>query len=310
MLVSGTGAGTTFSFDHEDFFHFYLGEALGRVLERGEAGELRRFLQAGAIRPETAEAAIHFLTRLGRSPRQPLGVLQVVARGDSPASYTRENVGLLSLRALASQQDGRVELRDLSFAPDALRGQHLEEVAFIDCYFQMSSLEETRLVNCSFANCRLDNIELHASTYISACALLQCDVGVLRLYEADEEIYDPSAIQKVLRETGFRFGDEPKIIDAPVVDDASRIAQRALRVFGRANQVNDDVFRMKLGVNASFFFDRILPALLDAGILDEVKYRGSKSGRRFRLTRKSDEIQSAFRLSRGDFEVFLRQLRH
>jgi hypothetical protein len=309
MLATVAGASTTFGFDHEDFFHFYLGEALGRVLERGEPGELRRFLQAGGLRPETAEAAMHYLTRLNRSPRASLEILQTVARADSPASYTRENVGLLSLRALASQQDGRVELQELSFAADALKGQHLEDVEFVECYFQMSSLEETRLANCNFVNCRLDGLELYQSTHVAGCTLRTCEIGVVSLHEADEEIYDPALIRKVLKEAGFSFGEGLKRVDAPVIDEASRLAQRALRVFLRANQVNDDVFRLKLGVSASVFFDSILPALLDAGVLQEVKYRGSKSGRRFRLTKQSDEIQAAFKTSRGSFERFVSGLR-
>jgi hypothetical protein len=79
-----------------------------------------------------------------------------------------------------------------------------------------------------------------------------------------------------------------------------------MRIFLRANQVNEDVMRMKLGVRASQFFDHVLPELMRTGVLEQVPYLGGGVQRRFRLRVQMQKLETSLTQCGGNFREFLR----
>ncbi len=308
LLTTVSGAGTTYAFDHEDFRKFYLGEALGRALARRDQGELRQFLQPGSLGLETAEAAAHFICRDGANARGIVDAVQGLGAADSPSSFTKENAGLLALRLidLAGLKD--VVLESLAFPPDAIKGLHLTAVTFRKCYFQPSLLDGTVLDTCGFDGCRLERLEIFGSTRVEASSLRATEVGSVILHEQDEHIFDPSAVVESLVKAGFSFPEAEQITLPIVLDEECRMVEKALRVFLRANQVNEAVFRQKFVGRANQFIDVVLPQLLRNGILEEIPYRGAGIQRRYRLSAPMQRLQDALKKSGGSFERFLGQM--
>jgi hypothetical protein len=303
--VNISGGRAAYSFDHEDFRKFYLGESLGRTLEHLDRTEVHQFLQPGSLGAETAEAAAHFLLR--RQARIPAVVelLQTIASADAPASFTKENAGLVTLRLLEMAELRDVTVTELAFPPDALRARHLVKINFVRCYFQPSSLESTIMVGCAFQRCRIDRLELFGSTQVRKCTISDTEVGSLVLHEQDEHAFEPSAISDILARSGFSFPEPEQLPLRIKVDEDSRLFERALRVFLRANQVNEVVFQQRLAGKSRYFIDTLLPLLLRHNIFEEVSYRGSGSQRRFRLSVPMQKLQDCLRRSNGSFQQFL-----
>ena len=71
------------------------------------------------------------------------------------------------------------------------------------------------------------------------------------------------------------------------------------------HQINDSVFRLRLGSRADYFFRKILPELLRNGILEEVGYVGQGRKRRFKLGTSFTRIEDALQNSRSTYENFI-----
>ena len=109
-----------------------------------------------------------------------------------------------------------------------------------------------------------------------------------------------------MQQRGFTFRDDHQVVlplESREPDVELWLVERVMRIFLRANQVNEDVIRMKLGVRARQFFDDVLPALVRVGILDQVPYRGGDVQRRFRLRVPMHKLQDALAQCGGDFKT-------
>ena len=305
LLVSTGTAANALAFDHEDFKAFYLGEAVGRALDRRLQGELRSMLKAGLLSRSASDEAISHIRRLGGDVAASLSALQTVARSETSASLVRENCGSL---AIGLVEDGSpIELTNMSFPEDALRARSLVDLTVCDSYFQASSLAGAHLNDCVFQNCRFERLELYADTHIIA-VLQECEVGMLVRVDRDEQIFDPVQIYAALAQAGFdvRGRDQESLsLGQAESDEELWLVERVMRIFLRANQVNEDVIRKKLGVKASRFFDDVLPDLLKAGILEVIPYLGRGSQRRFRLRVQMQKLHDALAQCGGDFDRFV-----
>ena len=127
------------------------------------------------------------------------------------------------------------------------------------------------------------------------------------------ELYEPIQIRRQLRKIGFEIEDvEQQVGTAGLAREVSvdmKLVQRALRIFSRATGVNERTMQMRLGVNFNRFRKEILPSLLDAGILEELRYEGRGSQRRFGIAAPMRRIEDAIEKSRGELRTFLAAFR-
>jgi len=305
LLVSGGSAGAL-AFDHEDFRAFYLGEAVGKAMDRRSLSDLRSLLQGGLLpRPAVDEAVLH-VRRLAGSIPNSLAVLQDLATADTAASLVRENCGALSIGM--AEEVAELELRDMNFPEDALRGRMLSGLVVRDSYFQGSSLASARFADCRFVNCRFERLELYADTQVSSSVLEDCEVATVVRIERDEQIFDPSRISSSLSAVGFEVNerDQDRLpLSQTEPDEELWLVERVMRTFLRANQVNEDVIRVKLGVKGGAFFDDVLPRLLKVGMIEVIPYLGHGSQRRFRMRVRMQTLHDALSECGGSFEEFL-----
>lgn len=283
-LVSGTR--DMLGFDHDDFRRFFLGRALGRLLVGESDEELASWLNVAAVPVGTVDAACRYAAQQDMAPRKIIERIVGIGQQAPPTSYTRENSGSIALALAARGGDGDVLLEGLVFPPGALVGMRLEGTHVSDCEFQPTGLKNARIIDCAFRRCRFHRLEGGAAT-VRRSTLEDCEVDQW-VEEADVSIYDPARVRRALMEEGFRVEQSgppvlPQSAEASVVDAEAEMAERALRMFMRATHINDVVFRHKLGQRANDFFESVLPRLVAGGILEEVPYRGSGKGSRYKL---------------------------
>lgn len=317
LLVAASGPGSMLSFDHEDFRIFYLGEALGASLARGDTQDSRAMLRVGSLPRPAIEAAILHLKRKSVDARAAIGTLSEISETELSSSWVRENSGGLALALVSDEGLKGVSLRAMNFPEGALRSVSLDSVVVEDSYFHPTSLEGSTLRSCRFIRCRFERLEMYEGLEVGAI-LEDCEVGCLALVERSEggvagqdyeqQEYDPRRIASMLSSLGIVVGSGAQA-EIPIglgeVDDELRVIERALRVFLRSSQVNESVLRTKLGVKASLFLTEVLPSLERVGLFVAVPFLGAGNQRRFRLGRPMNEIQTALSRCNGSFEEFL-----
>lgn len=309
LLVGAVGRARSVRFDHDDFRNFYLGEALAELLGRpGQESESVRVLGLGPLSRVASDAAANALGRRGVDVRTAIERLREVVREAPPISYGQENAGAIVCRLLEMHDEAvKTRLAGFSFPSDALRGRGLGASVFEKCRFQGTSLAEAVLSNCEFIGCRFDRLEMTPEFDADGAILRDCRIACLVSKTEPDGVFAPERIDGQLERAGFRIErTEPaESHDPSSIDPDAELAERALRSFLRGTQINENVLRQRLGSNASEFFDRILPKLIEGGVLRSVEYHGKGQQRRFGLAVPMSGIASAVPTTAASFDEFL-----
>lgn len=306
LLTHSVGQRVGLAFDHEDFRNFFTGVALGRLCISASKEDLRSFLRVTSIPETTAEEAYLIYERSGKKPGDLVAALLDLAAGELTTSFVLENVGRLLIRALDGLScDERVLIEGIMFGPSAFVGRCLHNILFVGCYFGPTSVEQTRFRNISFERCRFERIELGDHGRLDA-KMSECEVSCV-VTQDDATLFDPAEIAKVLDTYGFRRADGvaggSSQLNEP--DEQLVLTERAMRIFMRSTQVNEETFRLRLGNFAAIFIDSVAPELVRVGVLEKVPYRGAGRQERFRVGVAMSEVQRALSRSSGSFEKFL-----
>lgn len=313
-----------YGFAHEDFRHFYFGEALAGVLVAAdEEWALSQALLAGPLPRVAADAVVNALRRRGADPAAVAERLrQLVTHpliSDLPA-----NAGEIVVRLLEVWGDAEpARFFRFGFPAEALRGRRLGSAVFEECVFQGTSLDGADLSACRFERCTFIRLELPPAFAAGGAVLDGCRVlGLVRDGDPDEiyagiydGIYDEQEIETALAAAGFTIErSEPSVPpdrsppDRRPTDPAVRLAERALRCFFRATQIEEEVFEHRLGKQQGRFFDSVLPRMLDRGVLRPVECRGDGQQRRFALAVPMRRIAPGLTTSGASLEEFLEAL--
>lgn len=292
-LVSGTR--DMLAFDHDDFRWFFLGRALGRLLSGDGDEELATWLNVAALSANTIDAACRYARQLCMDTGAIIERVVGIGRQARPASYTRENCGGIALALAALRVDGKSVVKGLVFPPGVLVGRRLKDVHVENCEFQPTGLTDADIIDCEFRRCRFHRLEGGAGT-VKRSTLEDRDVDQW-VGDSDGGFYDPARVRQALEREGFRVrrggsSAPSEVGSATVVDEEAEMAERALRMFMRATHINDAVFRHKLGRRRNDFFETVLPGLVNGGILEQVPYRGSGKGARYKLNVPMQRIAS------------------
>ena len=313
LLVKAEGLGQL-KFDHEEFQEFFLGISFYNALKNNKTQEFKNLLRKGLIFGQTIEVLATYCRReKDISIKRLAEVFTLIQINENSTSYIKENCGNIILRALSTKDCSGIILENYSFPVDSLKGIAIKNLVIRNSYFQTSALFGTEINHCRFENCTFDNLEIDSyNTVITGGIINDCNIMAVQNSSKEIDYYDPFNIEKELIHIGFEFKrygslleELPKQTD---IDDDLALVQKALRRFIRGNQINDDVFRIKLGKDAEYFIDDILPLLINNKILAEVEYQGSGKKRRFKLIAPFEKINTAFKMSDGSFETFIRKM--
>lgn len=314
LLASETSKGLAVTFDHEDFQNFYLGEALGRLLEKTVRSDLQTFISVNLLASATLEQSVQYLKRSNADLNAVVATLMAISASETGFSFSKENSSALAIRVAECAPDSG-ELRRLQamfFPVDALSGKHLRQMVFDRCHFQPTSTSKSTLAGLEFNDCEFERIEIDkGERAFEDCLFLNCRIDSLVLNNSDEYSFDPVQIAEWLEGAGARLGGSVAVSDSRTTekDERLKVLERFLRVFLRSTQVDEEVIRLRLGnMAAPRFFDDVLPVLLVNGVLEEVPWKGRGNQRRYKLMRQMSDISDALEGAQGSFDKFMSAL--
>ena len=313
LISRVSGKEDAYTFDHEDFRRFYLGEALGETLVSGSLRELEKFIEKASLPPPTCDAAIHVINREQCDLHAVFRNLQRLVDSAAPTSYVIENSGSIGVRLLESLSFGTgTDARGFTFPNDALKGRRLDRIRFRECNFQNTSLEGTELTECEFAGCTMYRLDLPEIFNPGGSQLKDTEVLVIKKFEESASIYDPAEIAAALASAGFEVratvkenysAGQQSVLEP---DEDTLLAERGLRAFMRSTQINENVFRQKFGKEANHFMRNVLPKMIDIGVLQEVSYKGGGPvQRRFGIQVPMSNIETAIPVRVATLDDFL-----
>jgi len=308
LLVQAEG--NQFAFDHQEFYYFFLGEALGAMFVASDKPGIRHAFRHAMLPALSVDVAVRYAIRNGVSAEAVVEIVNEICAGEPRTSFVSENLGGIVSRLLDYAKSGHVIVRHASFPPQSLIGRRYRDVEFEDCYFQNTSLAGTALARCRFNRCEFEGLALASDTVLDDVVLHDSNCRSVTPRNSETAVFDPRQVMLILEQAGFRVTSTERrpIEQAFTIDNEIVLIQRMLRAFMRSTGVNESIFQKRLGAQASFFFRELLPILLDARIVEEEPYRGSGHQRRFRLGVPLEVIKRAMEACNGRFDRFMREL--
>ncbi len=309
LIISTGPTRKEFAFDHDDFREFFLGEQLAAHLESQSEPDLRKLFRIDLLPALALDSAIR---RIGGGCEDSGPVIDLVLRvglSESSSSFVRENAGALLAPLLGCPHAAHLLVEGMVFPPEALKGHTVSNVEFAHCYFRPTSLAGTALNSCRFHDCEFEHLSIVSdSQEIKDTTLSGTRIHSLTVEHDGEasDYYNPDEITVVLGRAGFGFEAEQLTIEheLPVeVEPDLRVTEKALQTFHRSTVVPEGTFRLRLSIHANHFVDSLLPRLLRAGIVVEVKAPGT---RKFKLGVPLTSIANALEHCRGSLDEFLR----
>src|SRR5439155_18076804 len=160
-------------------------------------------------------------------------------------------------------------------------GSQLQGARFDRCTFTVVDLSGATWTDCVLAQCRVDGITLDHRTVLKGTHFdtASAVVGVLRSSETGDprmRNYVPDECREILRQHGAIIEAseiEPSLRKlAPVPKEKRQALDSFLRIFARNSGATEGVMKTKLGAKYSQFHSKILPLLLEHGVIRSTEY--------------------------------------
>lgn len=314
LIVRPDPNNPSYKFDHEEFQEFFLGIAVGTKIIENKLLEVKSLLKKAQMPSQSSESVVSKLRAASTFDLRKLKLaFDEIVKGEGQTSFVKENIGHLFIRLINNIDGKSIEVTNYEFPANAFLTIKLTNIKFVECHFQNSSLHSSKITSCTFEQCYFDRIELNSSTLFDHVRLIDCKIASLYDSTKDKGYYDTFTIARFLSNKGVIFqqtGDSGEIesnANLPEDEDLD-VTEKALRKFIRLNgSISDNIFRIRLGSKADYFFKRILPDLLKHNILMEIEHSGKGQKRHFKLGTSFSKIDSALNNSRGDYKKFLNQ---
>lgn len=310
LIIRTDQTNPSYKFDHEEFREFLLGVAISKKITEEKLLEVRNTMRKSPFPIQTSESIVSSLKSLITGVEKIKSFLDEVIKGEVQTSFVKENAGNIILRLLNNSDIEHLKIDNYEFPVNSFIAK-LQNIVFHSSHFQITSLQNSEIKNCSFTNCNFDRIEVNNSTIFNNTVFRNCDISSLYDINKDKGFYDGDSIRLFLVSRGVTIEDKnllpgETITEELVEDENLELTEKALRRFIRSNNpINDNIFRIRLGNRADFFFKKIVPDLLKRKILLELDYVGQGQKRRFRLGVSFSQIDLALSASKGSYEIFL-----
>ena len=304
-LIVAVPRANAFRFEHDEFYHYFLGEAVGHMVGIGDVPELRRTLRLARL-PDLASDVASRSVLSGELQTSSIETLNRACEYEPHASFVKDNSGSLAVRLIdAPHPADCVVVKRMSFPVNALRNRRMCNAAVHDSYFHHTML--SNIQECRFERCQFEQIDLSEAAGVDQSELLDCEVFSVVRSQEGHAIFAPRVIDKILREAGFeipnsRAGDDGQE-DEPELSLV--LTERLCRVFFRSTGVNENTLKQRMGHDSGVFFNDVLPALLSRSVVKEVDYRGSGQQHRYRLGVSLRDVQQSIERAGGSFGKFM-----
>ena len=313
-LMTAAERGTSFGFDHEAFYHYFLGESVARLVGRSDIPELRRVFRIARFPTSTVDVAKRRLIRDGYALPDIVATFNSACRPEPYASFVKDNAGSLLVRLLGSVHHDGIVAKRMSFPANSLSDIRVSGACFHDCYFQRTELAGSIIDDCVFERCQFEQLDLSEVKQIERSRLLECEVFAVVRSKEGSAIFDPMVIVRALRQAGFDVSMPPSDVAdeaAEMVEPEVRLVltERMCRAFFRSTGVNENTFRQRMGKDWTVFSRQVLPALQTCSVIVKADYKGSGSQQRYRLGVSLLAVQQSIERANGSFDTFVESFR-
>ncbi|MBI2423968.1 MAG: hypothetical protein HYV27_14140 [Candidatus Hydrogenedentes bacterium] len=308
LIVTESGYKKTYRFDHEEFYHFFLGHSLGDVLVKRDQSGVLRIIRLDVLPPVACQITISIALQSCNDVREIADFIRALSDLEGPSSYVKENATLLLLELADGRTDIRPDFSNYFFNAELLRERRLQNCTFVNCIFLELDLESSRLSDCVFRRCVIERLLLSREILNGLVFDVDCVVrAVVCASTSDEPVFAPILIREHVKQAGIDWhgGLTAEINQSNEADPDIGLFTRLLRGFLRTTQMNENVILQRLGVHAPAIIATMIPKLQDAGIVEEVQWQGHGVQHRYRLSASMEDIQSALEECQGSFERFL-----
>jgi hypothetical protein len=311
LIVRPEPNNPSYKFDHEEFYEFFLGIAIANNILQNKNYETKSLLKKSSLPFQTDESIVARIKAKTNQFRDAISFLDSITRGENQFSYVKENAGNIVVRILSYENISEISIRDYELPINSLLSIVIENVTFRNCHFQNTSLHSSKITNCTFNKCQFDRIEIHETSYFDSVKMIDCEISTVFDISKDKGFYEKHLIDQYLKNKGIEIQNSIPENEAnqtvQILDDEDlELTEKALRRFIRANTpVNDNIFKMRLGNKADYFFKKILPDLLQHKILIELDHVGQGQKRRFKLGVTFGKIEIALNNCKGSYQKFL-----
>jgi hypothetical protein len=282
-------AQATFAFEHEVYFEYFLGRAIGRLLQESRLEELVRFMDRGVI-PEAVAAA--GVARLG--PGHTLDSALLRCPAGINFENRRRNLGSL---VLASAREAgslsNVTIRGLSFVDVAAGGGTMRRAIFEACQFVDVDLRGATFEECDAADSEFDGITLDATSQMGITGL-RPGINVKRVHHVPSgDVYAPGAIGSLLKQLGASLPavstSEPEYSEH--AHDLIRLLERIARAYQRTTIIRESDGRRYHAILTSPHWQELKALLMEHGVItqEEREARGANVVG-YRLRANPDEL--------------------
>lgn len=295
-----------YTFDHQEFYHFFLGSTIAKIVKKRKLSEIEYALSQGDLPKLAVETIANFFPE--SEIREVIASLAKLAKKTRMTTFTNENIGALSIKLLERTEEA-LSLQGTMFPSDSLEGVILKNKTFNDCFFRNAVIDKDKS-NIVFYDCEFEYIDL-CLTQSESIKIFNNERGkihALKIKKLDSTIFHPDKIDYALRSSGIEIkehdsGHNPDKYYEP--DNNLQLFEKSLRFYMRLTEINEKVLKVKMGKMSGPFFKEVIPELLKRGIFEPAPYHGQGSQRRFKLGIELSKIQQQLEQSDGSFEKFL-----
>ena len=295
LIKTANGNPNIYQFDHEDFYSIFLGRGIARILCGNEPGQTAAILSSSNISESVAAYIAGEVYRLEKIDAACKSI-HMVCKSTLPTSFARENGGTVIQHLMAYEQ-----------CPDTIDGMNFARLSFSGisrnfkfkkCRITQLDIDSTRSSAVEFDECSIEAIFLGPGAGIAGWKFLKCDI--YKIIDDDLELFDPQAISAHLvhrnalieNDSKFTSGVAGSVVQSEG-DGKLKTLSRSMRIFFRASEVNEKVFRQRLGANSTEFFDDIIPDLRRIDVLKEVTYTGNGNQLRYKIIKTPSKVLDA-----------------
>ena len=293
-------------FDHEEIYSYFLARALAMELTRSSTESLQNTLRTAALSRTVAS----MLSVLAKNDRKRIvEVLQDVVRREGPSSVAMENgATILSMLLVDSKHEPHLTVEQVVFPARLFNLRSLANVTFVKCSF--GSIEAGAWHNIRFVDSSIDELCFGSASRFNCCSIdAQTTVRSVHQSTPEMTLFSPGKVKSFLTSKSLLISPAP--VGAPVSvepDEFYVLADKAVSLFLRATELNEQSIRKRLGTRGPRFFDEVLPGLMAAGVISLIRYQGQGSQERYRLGKPLAEIGEALSVAQGNYAAFLEHM--
>ncbi|MBK7684043.1 MAG: hypothetical protein IPJ26_17000 [Bacteroidetes bacterium] len=259
LIVRTDPNNSSYGFDHEEFYEFFLGIAIGNNILKNKIQDAKSLLKKSPLPFQASDSVVTRIESQTKSYEDLILKLDLIVKGENQFSYVKENAGNIVIRILSNEEIPNINIKNYELPTNSLLAIELNKITFEECHFQNTSLASSKISNCNFIRCQFDRLEMNHNTSFYSVKLIDCEISTVYDSAKEKGYYEKYSIELFLKGKGIeikRTNNEPELISIEVIDDEKiELTEKALRRYVRSNTpISEAIFKMRLGPNANLFF--------------------------------------------------------